>query len=178
MHSRLQAVAPAERDVASAAVCRNLAALPELASVALAVYAAMPQEIAVDEFLDDAWRHGRELSLPRWNAEEYAYELACVTSREQLQPGRIGILEPRPELPVLSDERRAALTWLVPGVAFDRRGTRLGHGRGYYDRLLAGTVGKRIGIAYDWQLTEALPGDEHDVAMHTIVTDRQIWTCV
>ena len=81
---------------------------------------------------------------------------------------RFGMLEPAADLPVVDP---AALdVVLVPGVAFDRRGGRLGFGGGYYDRLLPTTPALRVGVTYDECLADALPCDEHDQRMDWIVT--------
>lgn len=81
---------------------------------------------------------------------------------------RFGMLEPAANLPVVSP---AALDLiLVPGVAFDRRGGRLGFGGGYYDRLLPTTPALRVGVTYDECLADALPCAEHDQRMDWVVT--------
>jgi len=87
---------------------------------------------------------------------------------------RLGMLEPTPDLPVVDP---ATLTLvLVPGVAFDRRGGRLGFGGGYYDRFLPTTPALRVGVAYDACLTDDLPRSEHDQLMDWVVTPtREIY---
>ena len=63
---------------------------------------------------------------------------------------------------------------IVPGVAYDRRGNRIGRGKGYYDRLLSSTSATKIGVGYDFQLIgEDIPAEEHDVAMDIVITDRR-----
>ena len=66
---------------------------------------------------------------------------------------------------------------LVPGLAFDRHGGRLGYGGGYYDRFLAGRDVPRIALAYDFQLVDRVPTEPHDVPMHAIVTAEDLHTC-
>ena len=62
---------------------------------------------------------------------------------------------------------------IVPGVAFDRSGNRMGRGRGFYDRMLKSTVGAlKIGIAYDFQMLDEIPVEPHDVKMDRIITEH------
>jgi 5-formyltetrahydrofolate cyclo-ligase len=66
---------------------------------------------------------------------------------------------------------------LVPGVAFSRTGGRLGHGKGYYDRFLAETQGKRLGICYEARLLEQVPMEPWDCPMDGVLTDQQLILC-
>lgn len=87
--------------------------------------------------------------------------------------GAYGILEPRPEHPVVDFRLMAAV--FVPLVAFDERGGRLGNGKGYYDRMLAGFRGLKIGVAFEWQLYgHALPMEPHDARLDMIVTEKGV----
>ncbi len=87
---------------------------------------------------------------------------------------RFGMLEPAADLPVVDP---AALdVVLAPGVAFDRRGGRLGFGGGYYDRFLPTTPALRVGVTYDECLADALPCGEHDQRMGWIVTPSEMFT--
>ena len=96
-------------------------------------------------------------------------------SRE-VRPGLYGILEPLSDLPALSPALWAApnTVWLVPGMAFDLSGNRLGRGQGYYDRLLKAPPGRKIGIAFHWQIVDELPIAPGDVKMDLIVTDVEL----
>ncbi len=97
---------------------------------------------------------------------------------EGLQTGAYGILEPVEGAGI---DREAlcssGLLWLIPGVAFDLRGNRLGRGGGYYDRLLAGAEGTRVGVAFEWQLVQEIPTAGHDVRVHGIVTEKRWLDC-
>lgn len=101
-------------------------------------------------------------------------EFYIPSSLAALVPGRWGILEPDPQqsrkVPI---EDLAAV--VVPGVAFDRRGHRLGYGKGYYDGALAEFKGQKIGVAFSVQISEEFfPTEDHDVAMDYVVTERFI----
>jgi len=88
---------------------------------------------------------------------------------------RFGMLEPDPTLPVITPSGIDLV--LVPGVAFDRRGGRLGFGGGFYDRFLPTTPALRVGVAYERCLAEALPVDMHDQRVDWVVTPTQTIEC-
>ena len=63
---------------------------------------------------------------------------------------------------------------VVPAVAYDRRGNRIGRGKGYYDRLLHDTRAIKVGVAYDFQLVDDIDAEVHDVAVDYVITERGI----
>jgi 5-formyltetrahydrofolate cyclo-ligase len=94
---------------------------------------------------------------------------------DQLAPSNFGVLEPRADARELVPPPADAPV-LVPGIAFDRRGYRIGYGAGYFDRFLAHHAGLKIGLAYECQIIDAVPHEPHDVKMDMIVTERGIDT--
>ena len=111
-------------------------------------------------------------------------DLVAVELRDwdDLQPGKFGILEPRAEL--RRDESRevhadALDAVIVPGIAFDLQGGRVGHGAGYYDRFLARTRAKccRIALAFDVQVFDEVPTEDHDIKMNWLVTQTASRIC-
>lgn len=89
---------------------------------------------------------------------------------EGLAAGRFGLHEPRIDAPPVALDAIAA--FVIPGLAFDREGGRVGWGRGYYDTTLAQAPGAlRIGIAFDCQIIERVPRDLHDALLHYVVTE-------
>lgn len=92
-----------------------------------------------------------------------------VLYTDELCIGAMGIKEPKIKTSVAVNEIDAAV---IPGIAFDRRGMRIGFGAGYYDRLLESFTGLKIGLCYDFQVYDSLPHDKHDIPMDIIVTER------
>lgn len=87
--------------------------------------------------------------------------------------GRFGIKEPSPSSPVISVDELAGV--LVPGLAFDREGRRLGRGRGFYDRTLSGYRGLSVGVAYALQIVDRVPVDSWDLPVNAVVTEESVF---
>jgi len=90
---------------------------------------------------------------------------------KELSSGSYGILEPKKEFIRKREENEVDIS-LVPGVAFDFYGNRIGYGSGYYDRLLRKMAGIKVGVAYDFQVINKIPNEKHDVRVDKIVTDK------
>jgi 5-formyltetrahydrofolate cyclo-ligase len=120
---------------------------------------------------DAAAGHDRSLALPRVDASTRMLELCVVADRgHDVAPGYRGIPEPLPHCARIDP---AQIDWvLVPGVAFDRDGNRLGYGGGYYDRLLPllAPAAPRVAGAFELQLVERVPAAAHDLRIDAIVT--------
>lgn len=107
-------------------------------------------------------------------------ELFWLESMEELEIGMYKILEPRAELRAVPEKRVAVEELdlvMVPGVAFDRRGARMGHGKGYYDKLLehARPDAPLVALAFECQLFPEIPTAPHDIFMDQIVTEAAIY---
>ena len=176
-HARRRA--QADRAALSRQIADRLWAQPEYAAArTLLAYVAYQSEVHTRELIAQAWADGKRVVLP--DCHDGRLRLFQVESFAELEPGTLGILEPRPEVRG-RPEREANIATidlvLAPGVAFDRRGGRLGHGKGYYDRLLA-EVGPQtclIGLAFECQVFDEVPLMAHDVPMHKVITERAVW---
>ncbi|QDT33709.1 5-formyltetrahydrofolate cyclo-ligase [Thalassoglobus polymorphus] len=108
--------------------------------------------------------------------------LVEIKNRNELSPGAYGILEPTSAVQKQNDRsinpERIDFA-LIPGLGFDAGGTRIGHGKGYYDKLLPHLRPDclRCGIAYDCQIIESLPKDKHDQPMNIVVTQTRLMEC-
>lgn len=168
--SELAALSPADREEGSARVCRRLQnhAIWRLAQSVL-FYAPTKQEIDVFPLIEKALVEGKRVALPQFDAQTKGYR-ACWICRpkDDLISGRFGIREPGLHCPSISVKQLDLI--LVPGLAFDRDGRRLGRGQGYYDRLLDGVRGTKCGLAYDLQVKPQIPVESHDVLLDCILT--------
>ena len=130
------------------------------------VYASLPDEISTDEFIS-RWYGRKQIFLPRVNGDD----LDILPYRPgDTAEGAFGIDEPTGN--ECRDISEIDLV-VVPAMAFDRRGNRLGRGRGFYDRLLHNATCPLIGAAYAIQIVEHSPAEPHDIKIPTIVTDEE-----
>ncbi len=135
----------------------------------LALYAAKGTEVATTAIAEHAALRGIELAYPRVLDDDRTLMFHLVTA-DELIAGRFGLREPRADSPAVALERIAA--FVIPGLAFDLEGGRVGWGRGYYDATLAKAPSAlRLGVAFACQIVDHLPRDPHDVAMHYVITE-------
>lgn len=170
----LRALSPAERAAAEAEIARRVWEVPEVAGArTLLLYASLPEEVGTDAIADEARRRGIALVYPRC-LPEGRMVLHQADSSETLRPGRFGIREPDEEAAIreVADIDAA----LIPGLAWDREGHRLGRGGGYYDRLLAHPEwrGFRCGLFFAAQETSSVPREAWDIRLDAIVTEKEI----
>ena len=132
-------------------------------------YMAMPREVQTMDLVYAASDMGKQVCVPAWNPEKELYEMARYDIGMEMISGPVGILEPKEADWVPPEEINVML---VPAIAFDPNGGRLGHGGGHYDRLLQGGACYRVGLAFEFQVVKAIPLDEHDVPVDVVVTER------
>lgn len=177
MHADKQAfrkkVRSAPRQVDEARLCREILTSPWFrAAKSVMAYAAIPPEAELRTVLEAALEQGKRLLLPRCDADGIMTARA-VGSLLELRAGAYGILEPAPEAAIVPAEQIDMI--LVPGLAFDPKGRRMGRGKGYYDRYLAGFAGKTMGICT--LLVPEVPTEPLDRPMDAVVTDSGIYYC-
>ncbi len=134
----------------------------------IGIYAAIGAEIDLSGLVRRGLSAGKRFAYPSWDEAGPGYRFRAVEDLRQLERGRFGVPEPGPGCPTLAPGDLGLA--LVPGLAFDLSGRRLGRGRGFYDRLLAGAGGPRFGVAHACQLVERLPEDSWDQRMDGIAT--------
>lgn len=158
------------RKLASHNICRWLVtALKNHPARVVLGYIALPSEPDILPALRYAMGTGRTVCLPRWDDDLEEYVPAALISERELARGRFGVPEPPPANPTIGFEQLDLV--LVPGLAFDRMGRRLGRGKGFFDRLLTrARRARRWGVAFDLQLIEAVPAAPHDANLDVVVT--------
>ena len=175
-HARRQA--QENKDEISARICAAFLALPEHAAANVVMwYVDVRTEVRTRQRLPAALASGKKIVIPYCVAGEL--ELFHLENMDELALGMYRILEPKPELRAVAAKRVAPAELdlvQVPGVAFDRRGARMGHGKGYYDKLLehARPDATLAALAFECQLFDELPVAEHDVFMDKVVTETQV----
>ena len=176
IRAELKKITPEERAADSLQACARLeqqAAWQKAQSILF--YAPMPDEIDLWQLFLDAQAAGKTVLLPRYSPEEKAYVACHIRNADQdLRIGRFGIREPHDSCARISSNRLDLI--LVPGIAFDLDGHRLGRGKGFYDQLLAIIQGPTCGVAFDRQIVERIPVEPHDMRLSCILTPTR-WQC-
>lgn len=131
-------------------------------------------EVDTVEVLARLWADGKKVYVPLCDTTKQEAWPVQIAGMSDLQPGAYGILEPRAGRCTEPDTLDLIL---VPGIAFDRRGGRIGFGAGYYDKLLQYTQGCKVALAYDFQIVEDTFSQPHDVAMDCIITESELIVC-
>jgi len=164
---------PAERAAAAAEAVRSLLVAwePFRAAPRVALYAALPDELPTRPCFEAVRSSGRPALLPRIGADG-GLVFHAVARWDALEVGRYGVPTPPADAEPLA--LASADLVLVPGVAFDARGMRLGRGGGYYDRTFADREGGPLlcGAAYAFQRVAEVPHGSHDRPMDAIVTEQ------
>jgi 5-formyltetrahydrofolate cyclo-ligase len=136
---------------------------------ALLFYAPLPGELDLWPLLALALQSGKAVCLPKFEPGSQRYQAHLVKNLStDLVPGKFSIREPAVHCPQLPLNRLDFV--LVPGVAFDEYGRRLGRGKGFYDQILAAVRGKTCGVAFDEQIVEEVPVAPRDIIVNCILT--------
>ena len=180
MREQRHAIGPEERRLAGLTVCEKIAGYPLnvlLRAWRVCIYLSTRHEIPTRYIARAVWAAGREVCVPVWSDLEGAYTLCALEPRMALVTGHHGIREPAVHIPVSPWDVNV---FILPGLAFDAQGGRLGYGEGYYDAILgkATRAAMKIAVCYDWQVRETpLPLEPHDIAVDRIVTDMRVIDC-
>ena len=160
-------------------ICQRLGLLPEFRqATVISVYVSLPAEVQTLDLIQCAWDDGKLVVVPCCAGNKL--RLFHATSMSDLAPRTLGILEPRLDLWQCAerwlDPARVDL-FVVPGVAFDRRGGRLGYGKGYYDRLLSDARQgiPKIALAFTCQMIDRVPMMDTDIRMDSVITEQEIY---
>jgi 5-formyltetrahydrofolate cyclo-ligase len=162
-----------ERQIESARICeiiREQAVWKSSRSVLF--FWPLAAEPDLRPLCQEAMASGKIAAFPKYLPARACYGAFQVSNLQTgLAPGQFGIFEPASVDPDL---------WLnvldlifVPGVAFSFDGARLGRGKGYYDRLMEKVAGTRCGVAFDWQITNQIPTEAHDIRLDCLATPTQ-----
>ena len=176
VRARIAALPAGVRSERDQSLVERLLAIAGLDNGPFFAYAALADEVCLDMFVQTVVARGGVVALPRIGPDGSMAAHRIRSLADDWVPGPLGIREPKADLPVVAPEALSVV--LVPGRAFDVRGGRVGRGAGYYDRYLAQTGARRIGIAYEEQVFAEVPMDARDVRMHRIVTPERVIECV
>jgi 5-formyltetrahydrofolate cyclo-ligase len=175
MRARLAAQNPGDVRMKSAAIWERLSVLGEFTGATRSlIYVSKAMEVDTRGLIQQLLAMGRQVCVPWFDDAKKQYIASELRDFAlDLKSGQFGILEPKPEAvrPVSGDGINAVL---LPGLAFDETGNRLGRGMGYFDRILRDVCGIKIAVAYDFQILSEVPTEAHDAPVDFIVTEKRM----
>lgn len=180
--SRRDALSSPERTEKSRAISSGVLSLQEVesADVVLA-YMHFRSEVMTSALIEQLLSEGKTVALPYTSTADRRLGTVRISDPvHQVAPGYCGIMEPLPELRKSCSLDPATIdAVIIPGSVFDPRGGRLGYGGGYYDRFLADMApwAIRIGLAFELQLVDHVPVEDHDQFMDYVVSEKKIYPC-
>ncbi len=139
---------------------------------ALVLYSSIHNEVETQKVIEFSLSSGKKVILPVVSDGKLLFRE--LTGMSDLCKGKFGILEPRATNMVFDPELADLI--VLPGIAFDLKGHRVGYGKGYYDKSLHRLEGqgKLVALCYDFQLVDEIAGEPHDVRVDMIITERRI----
>jgi len=142
-------------------------------------YLSMNNEVLTKPIIEKAWKENKEIIIPVCQKKTFTIQPSLLTSFADLEPRTMGILEPK-KGKLKKIEPGSIDLCLIPGVAFDLSGHRIGFGAGYYDRFLPllNPAAPKVALAFEIQISQdILPCDSYDVLMNYICTEKGLYKC-
>ena len=167
----------------SSKIIQKLLSLDQLREArVIAAYLPINNEVGTKAIINRLSSRKIKILLPCYLKDQHRYVFGEFLGWQDLEEGPYGILQPSPPVRLRSpkDDEGSVIdsskveVAIIPGVAFDRRGMRLGYGKGVYDRLLSKSNALKIGLSYDFQVLEKLPKEKHDLEIDILVTEARI----
>lgn len=141
------------------------------------LFAASDGEPDISDIARAALASGKRIAFPKC-APKGKMTFRYVSSLDELKPGMFGIREPSEDAPEFDPSGCECAVCLIPGVVFDKRGYRVGYGKGYYDRFLSSFNGSSMGIVYSFCVTDRVPSGKYDAKLPVLLTERGVMlTC-
>jgi 5-formyltetrahydrofolate cyclo-ligase len=177
-----RALSPTERREKSVAIGRSLLGLAAFRRASrVHLYLSLWDEVQTDEVIRAALASSKEVVVPVVVKHDSNRELRLIRIEEfppkNLEKGPLGISQPGFDSQAEVSPEEIDF-WVIPGIAFDPSGRRLGYGLGYYDRILKRTKGLVAALAFEVQIQERLPEGAEDVRVRTIITEKRVIDCV
>lgn len=138
------------------------------------LYMPLGNEVDLTAVKNAAFADGKCVVFPVTEQNSGIITPICVNENTVFEKGSFSVMEPQST--ELADMTRTDVV-LVPGIAFDKSGTRVGFGKGCYDMLLERYNGIKIGVCYDFQMQEKIPAEEHDIKMDFLLTESGLKKC-
>lgn len=137
-------------------------------------YVDWQNEVRTQSLIAELLETGKRVIVPMVDKNTRQLQHSEIKSLSDLKPGAFGIMEPK-QNPETNVDIEALDVILVPGVAFDSTGHRLGYGGGYYDAFLKKTAGLKIALGFEFQIVEKIPTRDEDEKIDILVTEKQVY---
>lgn len=158
-------------------ICRNLLNTDFYKNAdTVLFYAALDDEINIDECIKTALLQGKKVALPVCLDDNGNMKFYYITSLNDIKKGFFSVREPDTDICKEVTDFNGSIC-IVPAISYDKKGYRLGYGKGYYDRFLKKFTFISIGLCYNELIMDALPTDEYDISVDYIITQDTIF-CV
>ena len=142
------------------------------------IYLGFGSEINTIKYVEDFLNEGKKIIIPYTDMKNKVMYGIEINTLDGLEKNKFGILEPTDISEIFNKEDIDLI--IMPGVAFDRSGNRIGYGGGYYDKFLCGMSSDipTIALAYDIQILEEVPSEKHDIKVDMVITERETIKCL
>ena len=169
-----------ERSGKSRKIMRRLLSLDEFSeAIAVMLYVSVKGEVETREIIRDCLSLGKKVAVPVTDKGSRSLNVAEIKDLSELGTGSFGVPEPDQDFLRLLNPKEIDIV-IVPGIAFDPMGNRIGYGFGYYDNFLKNVRPscRKIALAYELQIVEKVPASGKDVRVQKIVTEKRTIECI
>ena len=164
-----------DKDIKSGFIIRNITQCEEYKICKrLFTYVSLPDEPSTKELIEFALADGKEVFVPKCENSTGLMTFRAINSFSELKKGYFSVPEPDFSAPECKASNSDDLC-IVPGTAFDIKGSRIGYGRGYYDRFLSDFKGFTIGLCFYECFISEIPSDENDVPVNAVCTEDKLY---
>ena len=174
MSEKRKQITAEEKQRMDAAICRRLIALAGFRYAdEILTYSPLKNEVDISEVNASALKSGKLLAFPKCVTGTSNMDFYEVSSMDELEKGSFSIMEPRADCKLWLPPEKKSVLCIIPAMAYDKDGYRLGYGKGFYDRFLADRDFIKVGVVYSKFLVDyKLPRGRFDLAVNVIVTEK------
>ena len=163
---------PEKKEINDKKIIEHIISLPEFINAnQILFYIPIQGEVDLTHIFEE-YKNEKEFALPRMIYSSKDLDLYKINNMDDLEKGTYDIPEPKKDLKEIKPEDIDLV--LLPGIGFGLDGHRIGYGEGFFDKLLKKIPALKIGIAYEFQIVENVPAEDHDIPVNMIITENRI----
>lgn len=161
-----------EKKTWDAQIYKFVSELPEWEKAqTIFIYVSTLYEVSTRQLIQDFIKK-KQIIIPKTHIKYQTLSLHHIQSMKETAKGNYAIYEPLPSAPII--EPLTIDFAIVPGIAFDKKGHRIGYGKGYYDGLMSQLTCPKFAIAYELQIVDNIPAQKHDISVDGIITEKTV----